>query len=103
MPSWVEIGESSEVGEGKGKAYFVNDTRLAVLRHAGKLHALDEMCTHAEASLAFGHIEDGCVACPWHYAQFDLETGEPKSLPAVTPVQTYPVRETGNGRIEVEI
>jgi len=103
MPSWVDIGAASEVGDERGKAYLVNDVRLAVFRHEGKLHALDEMCTHAEASLAFGTIEDGCVACPWHYAQFDLETGEAKSLPAVTGVKTYPVRETDDGKIEVEI
>ena len=103
MPSWVDIGAASEVAEGRGKACFANDTRLAVFRHEGKLYALDEMCTHAEASLAFGHLEDGCVACPWHYAQFDLATGEAKSLPAVGGVTPYPVRETENGRIEVEL
>ena len=87
--TWNPVCESSAVAEGRGAAFTVNDERVAVFRHEGKLYALDEMCTHADASLAFGHLEDGCVvACPWHYAQFDLATGRPKSLPAVDPRQS---------------
>jgi 3-phenylpropionate/trans-cinnamate dioxygenase ferredoxin subunit len=100
--NWQIIGDSSQVAEGRGMAFFVNDIRIAVLRSEGKLYALDEMCTHAEASLAFGHIENGCVSCPWHYAQFSLETGEAISLPAVEGVQAYPVRETPDGKIEIQ-
>lgn len=101
--SYQVIGDASEVAEDKGKAYRVNDVQIAVIRHGGKLYAIDEFCTHADASLAFGPVNDGCVACPWHYAEFDLETGEAKSLPAVEGVRTYPVRETADGKIEVAV
>lgn len=101
--SWHVVCPAEKVGDERGTPAEVNEIRLAILRHQGKLYALDEMCTHAEASLAFGILEDGCVACPWHYAQFDLETGEPKSLPAVTGVKTYLVRETDDGNIEVQV
>ena len=102
-PVYQIIGDSADVAEDKGKAYQVGGVQIAVIRHGSKLYALDEFCTHADASLAFGPVKDGCVACPWHYAEFDLETGAAKSLPAVKPVRTFPIRETVDGRIEVAI
>ena len=103
QPDYQVIGDATDVAEDRGKAYMVDGVQIAVIRHGGKLYALDEFCTHADASLAFGPVKDGCVACPWHYAEFDLETGAAKSLPAVEPVGTYPVRETADGKIEVAI
>lgn len=97
------IGEAADVAENRGKAYQVDGVQIAVIRHGGKLYAMDEFCTHADASLAFGLVKDGCVACPWHYAEFDLETGEAKSLPAVKPVKVFPVRETADGKIELAL
>lgn len=102
-PEYQVIGDAAEVAENRGKAYQVDGVQIAVIRHGGKLFALDEFCTHADASLAFGPVKDGCVACPWHYAEFDLETGEAKSLPAVEAVKTYLVRETADGKIEVAV
>jgi len=99
------IGPASDVEEGGGKAYQIggiNGPQIAVFRIGGELHCIDEMCTHADASLAFGGIADGCVSCPWHGAEFDLCTGEAKSLPAVEGVNVYPVREHA-GQIEVDI
>jgi len=102
-PVYEVIGDVADVAENRGKAYQVGDAQIAVIRHGGKLYALDEFCTHADASLAFGPVKDGCVACPWHYAEFDLETGAAKSLPAVEAVKTYAVRETADGKIEVAV
>ncbi len=102
-PVYQVIGDAADVAENRGKAYIVDGVQIAVIRHEGRLHAMDEFCTHADASLAFGIVKDGCVACPWHYAEFDLETGAAKSLPAVKPVRIFPVRETADGKIEVAI
>lgn len=102
-PAYQVIGDAADVAENRGKAYIVDGVQIAVIRHEGRLHAMDEFCTHADASLAFGIVKDGCVACPWHYAEFDLETGAAKSLPAVKPVRIFPVRETADGKIEVAI
>lgn len=103
--TYIALGPATDVEEGKGKAYHLadhDDLQLAVFRVDGTLHCVDEMCTHADASLAFGWIADGCVACPWHGAEFDLCTGEAKSLPAVEAVKVYSVREK-DGQIEVAL
>jgi len=105
MP-FVNACAASEVVPEKGKAVEINGAKIALFRIDGKLLAIDDKCTHDEASLAEGGVAvmDGkcIVECPWHGATFDLCTGKALTFPAVTPVKTYAVREQG-GRIEVEI
>ena len=43
--------------------------------------AVDDRCPHMAAPLSIGEL-DGCVvACPLHRGRFDLETGEPQTMP----------------------
>jgi 3-phenylpropionate/trans-cinnamate dioxygenase ferredoxin subunit len=64
---------------------------IAVFNAGGQLYAIDDTCTHQDASLADGWLEGCFVECPLHAAQFDLRTGVPTCLPAKEPVRTYPV------------
>jgi 3-phenylpropionate/trans-cinnamate dioxygenase ferredoxin component len=57
----------------------------------GQLYAIDDTCTHQDASLADGWLEDCWVECPLHAAVFDLRTGEPDGLLARDPVRTHTV------------
>lgn len=56
------------------------------------LFAIDDTCTHQDASLADGWVENCTVECPLHESCFDLRTGQVSGPPAKTPVRTYPVR-----------
>jgi nitrite reductase/ring-hydroxylating ferredoxin subunit len=95
-----------ELQEGRGKCVTLEGKRIALFRAGGKVLAIDDTCTHDEASLAEGTVtlENGkcIVECPWHGAHFDLCSGAALTLPAVTPVNPYATREV-NGVIEVEI
>ncbi len=69
---------------------------VAVFRDEdGTFYALDDTCSHQEASLADGFIEDGQVECPLHAAQFCLRTGNALCLPATQPVATHRVEVRG--------
>lgn len=61
-------------------------------------YVLDDLCSHAEASLSEGEVfaDETCIECPRHAAAFSLETGEPLDLPATEPVQTYKVKVEGS-------
>ena len=96
------VGNLEEIAEDRGRGYEINGRRIAVIRHGGELYAIDEMCTHADASLAFGPVREGTVMCPWHYAEFDLKTGEALTGPACEAVKTWPVRER-DGKIEIAV
>jgi 3-phenylpropionate/trans-cinnamate dioxygenase ferredoxin subunit len=64
---------------------------VAVFNADGHLYAIDDTCTHQDASLADGWLEGCLVECPLHASAFDLRTGEPMAPPARDPVRTYPV------------
>ena len=64
---------------------------IAVFNVDGELLAIDDTCTHQDASLADGWLEGCTVECPLHAACFDLRTGMPSGPPAKMPVRTHEV------------
>ena len=85
------VAKVTEIPEGRGMSYTVEGRRIAVFHAEGKFYALDDLCTHADAPLAGGWVDGKCVACPWHGAEFDLETGNALSLPATGRAATHKV------------
>ncbi|HEY3368360.1 MAG TPA: bifunctional 3-phenylpropionate/cinnamic acid dioxygenase ferredoxin subunit [Symbiobacteriaceae bacterium] len=103
MVAKVKVAEISDIPEGTAKRVLVKRHPIALYHIAGKFYATDDTCSHAEASLAEGTLQDGCkVACPLHGAQFDVRTGAALTMPAVTPVETYRVSVEGTA-IFVEV
>ncbi len=100
----IDVGAVSDFPESEGVAIPGDelgvDYDIAICNDAGELFAVDDLCTHAEASLADGWVEDGCVECPLHAATFSLCTGEALSLPATRPVRTHRL-EIVDGRVVV--
>lgn len=58
----------------------------------GELFAIDDTCTHQDASLAEGWLEGCEVECPLHASKFDLRTGRVDAPPAKRPVRTHQVQ-----------
>lgn len=78
---------------------------VGVFNIDGELCALEDRCSHDDGPLVEGDWEpDEAVAiCPRHGSRFDIRTGRPLSLPAVFPVETYPVRvEDGIVKVTVD-
>jgi 3-phenylpropionate/trans-cinnamate dioxygenase ferredoxin subunit len=98
----VEVCKVGEIPDGKAKRIVVKRNPISVFFTEGQYFAIDDTCTHAEVSLAGGHVEDCTVSCPLHGAIFCLKTGEALKLPAVTAVETYPVKIEGD-TIYVEV
>ena len=67
------------------------DVPIAVFNVDGEIFAIDDTCTHQDASLSDGWVEGCTVECPLHGSCFDLRTGVPSGLPAKVPVRTYRV------------
>ena len=57
----------------------------------GHVFAIDDTCTHQDASLADGWLEGCEVECPLHASRFDLRTGKVDAPPAKKPVRTHQV------------
>lgn len=70
---------------------------LLVCRVGGRVHVLDDTCSHGMASLSEGEIDDGRIYCPFHSGSFDIATGEPADPPCTIAIRTYAVTEQGDG------
>lgn len=62
----------------------------------GTYYALDDTCSHEDASLAEGWIEAGEVECPLHASRFCLRTGEVQCLPATKDVASHQLEVRGD-------
>lgn len=78
----IPVGESVRVQ---------GSVAIAVFNVNGELYAIDDTCTHQDASLSDGWLEGCAVECPLHAACFDLRTGRPSGPPAKKPVRTHAV------------
>jgi 3-phenylpropionate/trans-cinnamate dioxygenase ferredoxin subunit len=103
MP-WIEVCPADELPPGTMKLVSAGGIDVGVYNVGGELRALEDRCSHDDGPLCEGDWdpEEGVVVCPRHGANFDIRTGEPLTLPAFEPVETYPVRVEA-GLIEVEI
>jgi 3-phenylpropionate/trans-cinnamate dioxygenase ferredoxin subunit len=87
----VEVTQLDKLPRNRGVRVSIGEHRIAMFRIDDRVFAVGDRCSHAEASLAEGEVWDTSVECPRHGSEFDLETGEPKALPATKPVPVYPV------------
>ncbi|MEU1597169.1 bifunctional 3-phenylpropionate/cinnamic acid dioxygenase ferredoxin subunit [Streptomyces sp. NPDC005708] len=77
----------------RGEAYRLDiDPPVSVFHtEDGEVFAIDDTCTHQDASLADGWLEGCEVECPLHASTFDLRTGAVGAPPAKLPVRTHEV------------
>lgn len=66
------------------------------LTEEGSVHAVDDTCTHQDASLAAGWVEDCRVECPLHESTFSLLSGAVDQPPAKRPVRVHHVTLHGD-------
>ena len=88
-----ELFPLDEIEPDSARRVEVEGREIAVVRIGDDVYAIGDTCSHAEVSLSEGWVEpDDCaIECVAHGAMFDLETGEPLSLPATRAVPTYEV------------
>ncbi|MEU4344926.1 bifunctional 3-phenylpropionate/cinnamic acid dioxygenase ferredoxin subunit [Nocardia sp. NPDC023852] len=98
----LEVCPLSELPRGETRR-IEGDTPIAVFHtEDGDLYAIDDTCTHQDASLADGWLEGCQVECPLHASRFDLRTGAVDAPPAKLPVRTHRVTIV-DGVIHIEL
>jgi 3-phenylpropionate/trans-cinnamate dioxygenase ferredoxin subunit len=96
--SAVEVCKLADVPHLGSLAVVVAGVPVAIVRDAdGKLHAIRDICSHADVALSEGEV-DGCtIECWLHGSRFDLRTGQPSGPPAVSSIPVYQVSIDGDG------
>ena len=105
VAAWVDVARASDIPPGHAARVEIDEVPVAIFNVDGTFYALDDTCSHAEASLSEGDLDlDRCaIECPLHGSTFDLRTGEPLTLPAVEPVRVHHVDVDQNGVLRVAL
>ena len=100
--AFLDAARSGELAPGKMKRVDLAGRRILLANVGGRLCAVDDTCTHEDASLSTGVLKGEFVKCPLHNSRFNVCTGEAMEEPAEENLRTYPVREEG-GRVLVGV
>lgn len=100
----LDVCPVDELPPGAVKIVRAGQLALGVYNVDGDYYAIEDRCSHDDGPLCEGDWdpEERVVTCPRHGSNFDLRTGEPLSLPAWEPVDTFPVR-VEDGIVKVDV
>jgi 3-phenylpropionate/trans-cinnamate dioxygenase ferredoxin subunit len=100
----LDVCPVDELAPGEVKIVTSGLLSIGVYNLDGKFYAIEDRCSHDDGPLCEGEFdpETGVVICPRHGANFDIRSGEARTLPAYESVAVYPVRVV-DGFIRVEL
>ena len=93
---FVKAAQVSEIRPGEMMMVNVGSDQVLIANVNGNIHACEDICSHAYASLSEGDLNGEEVECPLHGGIFSLITGEALTPPADDPIKLYQVRVDGD-------
>lgn len=99
--NWIKVALVSDVPEDGTLLVSLGVERVCLYNIGGRIYATHDTCTHGQASLADGFIENGEIECPLHQGRFSIETGKAVGLPCTEDIRTYAVK-VENGAVLVK-
>ena len=75
--AYVELLPLAQCHTGRGTYIECGGRELAVFRlvEPERVFVIDNTCPHANGNLSGGDVEGDIVTCPWHFWEFNLNTG----------------------------
>jgi 3-phenylpropionate/trans-cinnamate dioxygenase ferredoxin subunit len=100
----IDVCPLEELPPGSVKIVHAGQISVGVYNLGGVLYAIEDRCSHDDGPLCEGDydVEEGFAVCPRHGSQIDIRTGAALTLPAVLPVETFPVR-VDEGIVKVDL
>ena len=92
---YVKVADVGELSPGDMKTVEVGEEQILIVNINGNIHACDDICSHAYASLSEGDLNGEEVECPLHGSAFNVTTGEVLTPPADESVRVFEVRIDG--------
>jgi nitrite reductase/ring-hydroxylating ferredoxin subunit len=102
MTKLIKVAETKDLAPGQAGCFQVEGQNIAVFNVEGTYYAIDDTCPHSGGPLSQGEVQGDKVVCPWHGAEFNLQTGAVLCPPAFEGVKSYKVVVEGND-IKVEV
>ena len=82
--------------EGKPLKVMVDKIPVCLVKIKDEVFAVEDTCSHSDASLSEGEVNGYRIECWLHGAEFDLRTGQALTPPATEALKTFNVKRTGN-------
>jgi naphthalene 1,2-dioxygenase system ferredoxin subunit len=102
MSNWIDVAAQADLFDGVGMGVTPEGRDIALFSVEGEVFAIDNLCSHGDARLCDGFVEDHQVECPYHQAMFNLRDGTVSCGPATEPVKSWPVKIEG-GRVLLQL
>ena len=93
---FIKVAQVSEIKPGEMIAVELGEEQVLLVNVEGKIHAMDDICSHAYASLSEGDLRGEEVECPLHGGAFSCITGAPTNPPASESLRIYSVQIDGD-------
>ena len=106
MTSAVRVCSVEDVPAGEARRFAVDGRLVAVVNLGDEgFRAVDAICSHEHYYLDEGEVDVDLetIECPKHGSTFDLGTGKARTLPAITPVDVFPVTVTDDDDVLIEV
>ena len=92
MCPYVNVARVSEIPENRMRAFEVQGQKILIANVEGRLYAVSDNCPHMSYPLYMGSLNGRILTCGFHYAKFDVTTGEVLSPPAQEPLKTFKIK-----------
>lgn len=102
MTQWIDVLAADDVPDDDVVGVQAGGRDLAIYGVEGNVFATDNICSHGNARLCDGFLEDFEIECPLHQGRFDIRNGKAMCEPLTEDIRAYPVK-IENGRVWVEL
>ncbi|OWT54831.1 non-heme iron oxygenase ferredoxin subunit [Candidimonas nitroreducens] len=90
---WIRVADYADITEDDTLGVDVDELPICLYKLNGAIYATANKCTHGDADLSDGLIQDGCeIECPLHEGRFDIRSGKAVSAPCTEHLKSYPTR-----------
>jgi 3-phenylpropionate/trans-cinnamate dioxygenase ferredoxin subunit len=89
------VATRADIEPGEVFVTYIGGKRIAVCNVDGNFYAIEDSCSHDGSSFDQTGLEGCEIYCPRHGAVFDVTNGAVLSPPADSPIDTFPVRLSG--------
>lgn len=93
--NWIKVTALDEIPDDDVIGVAVEGRQIALYKYEGEVFATDNVCTHGQALLSDGFLEDGEIECPLHQGRFCIKSGKAMCDPLTEDVRTYNTRVDG--------
>lgn len=94
--AFERVSTAAELEQGVGRRVEVDGHPICLVRLGEEVRAIYDVCSHQEYPLHEGFTFGRSIECALHGSTFDLDTGDPESLPATEPVPVFAAKVDGD-------